>query len=590
MATMLPAKNNVPSNKLLSSSGWSFLDYSMIVKLKENIETFLSKSPEAVKLDERLIDQVLRSSYSEPPAVVKLAKWISATRDRLFANNSSNPANTSKWETMLIPALHRALRSSPDLLIKLVRLDSAFDVLKSFAAHRSELLPTTDLIRESATFVTTGVIRPCNEELSALGLTLTQLMKGRLHELMLQHLNTSLANHHQQEISKIFQRFIDAEMVAAWKDDFIEQALVGHTKMSASVDHVVKELDFSIRSACLRECRKNAANALKEFRSQSRFDIQRQIEHELNTMSHDETIAYIENTATFIYNRVYKELAECSLVIEAEAHKEFQAEGNRARELVRWIQSIQLEPSSCSSANDLFSTSADSQEVWRKKERAAAHLIKHLLHGLPCNRYTIDDLMMKVEARLSIDPAPPSIMKHIELLLDALQNVCYIQDIRMFKSTLVSGITKLANGLDALRHDIYQLDSGKVRQDILRRARGCIQLCPFCMRCCDENHDLIVAPPGSPGNRHKCLLGHQYRALARMSHPNTKIASLQLCQTMLDSDMVWFDNQFIQWREYKAKFPEWDFQSLEADDLDDATSRMALIWSNVGRKISLKYP
>jgi hypothetical protein len=591
----IPAQIYTPDSKLQSANGYVFLNYSLISQLQTEVEKYLSKSPSAVEFDTNIISTILRSSQLEP-SLVTLAYWLSSAKNRLFATISSNPATPPKWRgSIFLPALHKILHTSPEMLAKLIHLKSAFHLLHECATslQPTNRLPTIDTIGKCATFVTTKVINHCNEELSALGLSFTKPMKGYFHELMLQHLVTSQANYLKQQIDKAFKLFNDPELISMWRADFVEQALVGPKRDVTAANRLAKAFEHAIKSICQEESQSKLYGAWLRFsRNHTRFKMQCEVERNLVDIALNELIAYIEDPPTYIHNRVNTKLEQYKTELQAEVQKIYSNKALGVRELVSWLCSIELAPNYCSKANDIFSPEGDylhRQGLLAKKERATAYLVRDLMRGHPCHLYTLDGITLRVVARISTNELTPLAVQCAELLLEGLEAHVYsISDLQYFLSALIECLLQTANQLDAYPQNSSQVDTGIAEFKVLENARGCMQLCPCCMRCCDEDHAWTLALVGIGENRHKCRLGHQYRALAYVNHYKTKIASLQLCQTMQDADMVWFEDQYIQWHEVKVKFPEWDFSPAVVTDLADDANRMAYIWRKVGRQLSLK--
>jgi hypothetical protein len=582
-------------NKLQSPRGWVFLNYTLISQLQTEVGKYLSTShsTRAMEFDINIINTILRSSQLDSP-LVTLANWLSAAKSRLLATIASNPATNSKWMDFL-PALHKILHTSPEMLAKLVHLKSAFHLLHECATSfkLTNRLPTIRLIRECTTFVTTKVIHPCNEELRALGLAFTKPMKGYFHELMLQYLVTSQANYLKQQIDKAFKQFSDPELISMWRADFVEQALVGPKRDVTAANRLAKSFEHAIKSICQEESQHKLHGALRTFsRNHTRFKMQCEVECNLMDIALDELIKYIEDPPTYIHDRVNTKLEQYKTELQAEIQKVYSNNALGVRELVKWLCSIEFAPQNCSKANDIFSPEEEHvhrQGLLAKKEQAAAWLVRDLVCGLPRHFYTVDGIPLQVVARLSASELQPLAVQYANILLEGLKAHVYsISDIQYFLNALKECLVKTADQLDA--YQSFSIDTGNATLKVLENARGCVQLCPCCMRCCDEDHAWTLALVGLDENRHKCRLGHQYRALAYVNHHKKKIASLQLCQTMNDTDMIWFDNQYIKWCEVKAKFPEWDFSPRVVAGLGDVDSRMAYIWRRVGRQLSLKNP
>jgi hypothetical protein len=591
----LPMQHYRSYNSIVSLSDWSFLDSAMLSKLKE--EFLLSKSPESGDI-EKIIETVLQAPR-EKSVVKGLSKWVRTRRDRLRANSSPNQADPSRWATLLIPALHKVLARSPQLLDKLVHLEAAFNSVRNQAASLglTDRLLTTGLISHCAIFVDKYVIDLCNEELSALGLALTKSMKVWLHEMMLQYLVSSQANYRTQQIDKILDNFNKPKLGKVWKLHFMEQVLRGPDRDAKAVDNLIDEFSRAVLVVCVDNSRKKTDLDLAEFKKNlSRYKMQFQVEQNLNAMTPEMIMHYIEDTPYYIARLVYAESKQKEEVLIAEARKIFHMEADCVRDLAQWLHGIvgQLGPASAKASDIFRAEEDDAKGVLTRKEAAAALLLQDIVkRNLYEKSYDVGGSSLDVVVKLSIREAPPSAASQTKALLAALQELYYISDLFSFLSILWGKLEELADQLDSYQCEIAQLDTTNTLQQIRENAGGCTQMCPCCARFCDEDHtEIVLAPIGSGENRHKCRVGHQYRALAGVSHYKTKFASLQLCQTMKDTDMIWFKDHYVQWHEYKASFPEWSFHfpsHAEREAIESAESRMALIWNTIGREMSNKY-
>jgi hypothetical protein len=586
-------------NRILSSSEWVFVDHTVIALLKAGIMSYLADNPTAKELDDHLLVDIFSKRPLSGRVRITLLKWMNNAKGLLVSNNA-HEQTTTKWAVLLVRAFNSALIHNPELIAKLVTVQLPFDMVKSRALEMQlqERLPSAEVIHRCVAFVNDDVIAPCDADLLAFGLALTQSMRASLHMLMLQYLVASHLNYHKKKLEETLANFQDQTLRNNWQANFIEQTLRGPNRDATAVEMLAEKFEQKHLQYCLEGARKVFADTLAKLdKTSTRFKLQLKFERSLYTKSKDELLAYVKNPHKFFAQQFEAEWKREEMLMLEEARMIYHREGNRVLSLAKWVAEVQAHISSAkfSSANDIFRAPSgfDAVQVLHKKEKALVLLYGDLLQGsMHTKGYNIEGLQLDIaEWHMPTFPIVPT--DKLDILIELLSIVETISDLHLFASRLSSRLLSIGNLLRRHQCFTHQLDPENLLQSAREKAVGCSQLCPCCMRCCDEEHWSLLTPVGTGSNRHKCRLGHQYRGMAGFSYDKTKFASLKICENIQDTELIWFHDRFVLWFEFKSKFLSWDFHfpmHLENETIEEATNRIARIWHDVGQELCAEYP
>ncbi len=87
-------------------------------------------------------------------------------------------------------------------------------------------------------------------------------------------------------------------------------------------------------------------------------------------------------------------------------------------------------------------------------------------------------------------------------------------------------------------------------------------------------------------------MGHQYRAIAGYAIERSNFASLKICEDVKEDEKVFHQGQYYKWKDFKAKFPTWTFDSqkvVEADKMERIRGHLAVIWNTIGKDLCAEY-
>lgn len=362
---------------------------------------------------------------------------------------------------------------------------------------------------------------------------------------------------------------------------------------------MIGKFEDSLQPYCLENARGIFSSALDRFqRSATRYQTQLQFERNLASKSKDELARYIIDPAATITAQFDAEWRHEEAKVLEQAQQIYVTEGNSLQPLERWVLEVyrQIESAKFTTANDIFlaPSGLGAVEALLNKEKAVVLLYCDLLRGKMRNtRYTVDGQELEVvdwNVASSSDGAKN--IEKLDLLVKLVASVETISDLLTFAQRLAARVSNVGNAMRRHLCTTIQLDPSNRLQLARERAAGCNQLCPCCKRCCDEEHWRIHNLIGTGPNRHKCRLGHQYRGMAGYAFEKTKFASLKMCGDMLDDERVWFNDRYVIWSDFRAKFPSWDFHYAPYVEkgLDSTRNRMAFIWGQVGQELCNEYP
>ena len=122
-------------------------------------------------------------------------------------------------------------------------------------------------------------------------------------------------------------------------------------------------------------------------------------------------------------------------------------------------------------------------------------------------------------------------------------------------------------------------------EQYLGRALGCQTSCPCCGRMCDVEHFMVRSEIGSETNKHRCLRGHQFRAMKGFKMENSNEPSFLICDSMKNGDKITFDGKVITWAEYKRLNPTWSFEVASQEEVNVWRARCVAIWGKIGKEL-----
>ena len=126
-------------------------------------------------------------------------------------------------------------------------------------------------------------------------------------------------------------------------------------------------------------------------------------------------------------------------------------------------------------------------------------------------------------------------------------------------------------------------------EQYLGRALGCQTSCPSCGRMCDTDHFTVRSEIGSETNKHRCLRGHQFRAMNGFKMANSKEPSFQICDSLKNGDKITFDGKVITWAEYKRLNPTWSFEVASQEEVNVWRARCVAIWGKIGKDLCARF-
>ena len=113
------------------------------------------------------------------------------------------------------------------------------------------------------------------------------------------------------------------------------------------------------------------------------------------------------------------------------------------------------------------------------------------------------------------------------------------------------------------------------------RVLGCQTKCPSCGRLCDVEHNMVRAAIGSKTNKHRCMSGHQLRAMSGFKTEPL----FRVCESMNDEDRMMYVGKCITWKEFKSLHPTWSFEVDSQHDDQEWKARFIYIWAKIGKTL-----
>eukprot|EP00026_Physarum_polycephalum_P000181 Phypoly_transcript_00181.p1 GENE.Phypoly_transcript_00181~~Phypoly_transcript_00181.p1 ORF type:complete len:2011 (+),score=311.30 Phypoly_transcript_00181:88-6120(+) len=594
MTFRLPALSTVDP-RIISGTGWAFIKGASIAAMKDELVDYLNEAQE----NSDVPDHIITSTFADKPVSEKItgtvSKWWVVAKCAIATRPYPNNLSQSKLAQLLVRAIQKELRRSPQLIVRLVHITLPLSMVRSKAqeVQLQGRLPTTEVIHRCMTHVNEAIIAPLDAELRSFGLALTKSMRSRLHLLMLQY----LVAYNLRYYSKLLETPVVADLKDSWKATFVEQTLRGPARDVDSLEALVAKFDDSLQPYCLESARSIFAAALTNFqKGSSRFQLQLQFERSLASKSKEELLRYVMNPASAMKQHFDTEWQREEAKVFEQVQQIYTTEGNNLQPLECWTHDVhkQIEAAKFSLANDIFRASGGVGAVpaLLAKEKATVLFYWDLLRGRQNTLYTIDGTELAVvEWNVPSSGDAAKSVKNLELLIKLVVSVGTISDLLTFSQRVAERVSHVGNALRTYQCTTAQLDLSNRLALAREQAAGCNQLCPCCRRCCDEEHWRLMNAVGTGPNRHKCRLGHQYRGMAGFAFEKTKFASLKACGDMSDDDLVWLNDRYVLWREFKTKFPSWDFHypvHIEKG-LDNSRKRMSFIWKQVGPELCDEY-
>ncbi|CAD8122853.1 unnamed protein product [Paramecium sonneborni] len=192
------------------------------------------------------------------------------------------------------------------------------------------------------------------------------------------------------------------------------------------------------------------------------------------------------------------------------------------------------------------------------------------------NIQNIDLLEMKdvFQSDILIKIDIPRIDKYLQ------QSNLQIYDIEIFLQEFINEIEHFMNddskvSFSLLNDQYVRIQLNNLGSDLI----GCIQSCPFCKRKCDEEDY-------KQEHKHRCNNGHQLRGFNFFNNRQRPLT--YMCDEIKDEHKITIqdDQQEMQWKELKQKYPEWRFLTLEQEKIILNKKKMMKLWNNgMGQRI-----
>jgi uncharacterized protein YegL len=178
----------------------------------------------------------------------------------------------------------------------------------------------------------------------------------------------------------------------------------------------------------------------------------------------------------------------------------------------------------------------------------------------------------------------------VELLKELSEELKYytINSQKAFLENLVFSFNEIQATIEGLDISVKDLDKKDLYKKFKDRAIGCYMTCPCCNHPCDADHfSFPNISIGSEGNKHKCLLGHQFRGMNGYKMMKTYQPSLRLCEELKDTNILIYKGVRITWAEFKKRFKGWDFETihLSREQLQGHRAKFEMIWRRVGKRL-----
>ena len=165
---------------------------------------------------------------------------------------------------------------------------------------------------------------------------------------------------------------------------------------------------------------------------------------------------------------------------------------------------------------------------------------------------------------------------------------------KTFFNSLLEQKAMLIHFCRQLPSDFDSFDQEQIYNRVLKRVKGCSELCPCCNRPCDVNHNELLSFWTEQLTKHACYNGHGLHAFTGKKFGKTKDASLWMCDLIEDGTNIVIDGTSHSWDLYQLLNSNWTFQSkLNEEKLQRSRSRWLRVWASLGEEIcqqnGLKY-
>jgi energy-coupling factor transporter ATP-binding protein EcfA2 len=565
-----------------------------IHKLSEQVRLHLQVNPNAISLGHGFFTEAL----SHQNIVVRAVRYV---RKGLLCLFNPPPRATlaapPRWAILMIHELHKELLASPELIIKVANVALPFEIV-------DELKLTDGLYQPDAVQRCVAeldkIIASCDSELRVFSFALSKTTKANMHMLMLQHLITSHLRFHSKRLQETVDNFKSQE--ETYRDNFLQQTSNGPEMDSASVGVMGNSMRTTLLADCLSTARKEFIVQMAAFaKTTNRALLQSTYERVLLDKSTEvEKVRYVKYPSVVLSEQFQELWNNKQAEILCEANKTYETKANLLRHLTRWVGQVLafLNEAKIYDSRETFTAPHGSNltDSHLAKGKAAVLLLMDLLAGkLVEPRYTAEKVVLVVQKLTCVSPKLDPVLKYIvSILLESLKSVIQISNLQVFVAKLETELRVITDLIAAERCAINILDDSNTLEGIKAKAIGCTEMCPCCKRCCDEDHSKHRSiSVGQLENKHKCISGHQYRGMAGYALKKDKLASLKVCGFVKDFEKVEFEGKYYKWKDFKDKFPLWQFEvPTQVDNaiIQNQQNWMAKFWSYVGPSICKEYP
>ena len=165
----------------------------------------------------------------------------------------------------------------------------------------------------------------------------------------------------------------------------------------------------------------------------------------------------------------------------------------------------------------------------------------------------------------------------------------FVDNLKKNKRKIYNHLIFLKYLLDDIKNDILKnhekfffndADIKEFQDDI--KVIICKEKCPCCNRLCGYSDNTHKA--------HKCLFGHQMRAIGGMKLTNDD-ASVCRCEDIRDTDIIKFNGNDITWLDFKKncstdQINSWNFDDIQQTRNDKKLKeRFTIAWNIIGKKV-----
>jgi len=414
-------------------------------------------------------------------------------------------------------------------------------------------------------------------------------------------------NHHLQNFDKIINEFKSKE--AEFQTFFVQQLTAGPKMDEASAKTVAAKFTDRIEAQCLEQAKSIFTSTLNAVeKATTRLNIQQFCDSKFLAASEtpEKALAYVRSPFEYFGKEFEQRLttalsAQDYPFLTQSQHKILQV----ASFLGEMRNFVELKIGGQTVA-DIFTASSQSHggsdaalsEISAAKERMAIDLFCRLCGEVKNVECVVKGLQLTQKVSWEgFEPAQqpdPVMLKLITSLLQGGVVQVRVNSLTKFIAALQTELTTFATKLMQKKYDWSELDTENKISDLERKAVGCKERCPCCGRVCDMDHSAITDQAvGFGANKHKCYLGHQFRAMIGYYFEKTKFASIKFCEDIRPNDEIIHKSQRYCWEDFKNRHPTWEFSSPVSASWERNRSSSLVMWKKVGKlicdEVQMKY-